>query len=50
MERKVLHRDVSANNILIYPKHCPLPEGDDPKYFVSKGPIRFIDDVLSTNT
>lgn len=49
MERKVLHRDVSVNNVLIYPKHCHLSEGGDSKYFVPKKPLRFIDDVLSSN-
>ena len=47
MERKVLHRDISANNILLYPKQHPLSE--EKKYLVPAKPLLFIDDILASD-
>ncbi len=41
MDRSILHRDMSMNNILIYPQHDPASE----KRF-TKNPPKFISDVI----
>ena len=42
-EKKILHRDISYDNILIYPTHNPKALSD--KKLISESP-RFIDDIL----
>lgn len=49
LERKVLHRDMSRNNILMYPQHHSSTEpssSTDSGFYTPERPLRFIDEVL----
>lgn len=49
LERKVLHRDMSRNNILMYPRHHSSTEpssSTDSDFYTPEQPLRFIDEVL----
>ncbi|KAI0079447.1 hypothetical protein K474DRAFT_1659020 [Panus rudis PR-1116 ss-1] len=43
-QRRVLHRDISFHNVLMYPRHCKDVDGDDRP--LMKNPPKFIDEVL----
>lgn len=47
VERKVLHRDMSGNNILMYPAHNQIVKASAARPFIKPTrPVAFIDDIL----